>query len=297
MLEIQKLEKSFGKKQVLFGVDFRAESGQILGLIGKNGAGKTTIFHSILRFLEYSGNITFDKQPISQETYRKIGYLPEERSLMPKLTVYEQVRYLANLKGVPNAVVKEKLPQWMERLQVKGKVTDKIKSLSKGNQQKVQLIITLLHEPNLIILDEPFSGLDPVNTEILKQVIIEEKERGATIIFSDHVMTNVEELCDDVVMIRDGKVILDGSVQEVRNQYGKTRLFVSSSLSQTELEALPHVTKASLTNQGTWRLVLDDEAAGKELFDLLTKGQYIETFDQQAPTIDEIFKLESGVEV
>lgn len=297
MLEIQKLEKSFGQKQVLFGVDFRAESGQILGLIGKNGAGKTTIFHSILRFLEYSGNITFDKQPISQETYRKIGYLPEERSLMPKMTVYEQVRYLANLKGVPNAVVKEKLPQWMERLQVKGKVTDKIKSLSKGNQQKVQLIITLLHEPNLIILDEPFSGLDPVNTEILKQVIIEEKERGATIIFSDHVMTNVEELCDDVVMIRDGKVILDGSVQEVRNQYGKTRLFVSSSLSQTELEALPHVTKASLTNQGTWRLVLDDEAAGKELFDLLTKGQYIETFDQQAPTIDEIFKLESGVEV
>lgn len=297
MLEIQNLEKSFGQKQVLFGVDFRAESGQILGLIGKNGAGKTTIFHSILRFLEYSGNITFDKQPISQETYRKIGYLPEERSLMPKLTVYEQVRYLANLKGVPNAVVKEKLPQWMERLQVKGKVTDKIKSLSKGNQQNVQLIITLLHEPNLIILDEPFSGLDPVNTEILKQVIIEEKERGATIIFSDHVMTNVEELCDDVVMIRDGKVILDGSVQEVRNQYGKTRLFVSSSLSQTELEALPHVSKANLTNQGTWRLILDDEAAGKELFDLLTKGQYIETFDQQAPTIDEIFKLESGVEV
>ncbi|MBZ2155418.1 ABC transporter ATP-binding protein [Streptococcus anginosus] len=297
MLEIQNLEKSFGQKQVLFGVDFKAESGQILGLIGKNGAGKTTIFHSILRFLEYSGNITFDKQPISQETYRKIGYLPEERSLMPKMTVYEQVRYLANLKGVPNAVVKEKLPQWMERLQVKGKVTDKIKSLSKGNQQKVQLIITLLHEPNLIILDEPFSGLDPVNTEILKQVIIEEKERGATIIFSDHVMTNVEELCDDVVMIRDGKVILDGSVQEVRNQYGKTRLFVSSSLSQTELEALPHVSKANLTNQGTWRLILDDEAAGKELFDLLTKGQYIETFDQQAPTIDEIFKLESGVEV
>lgn len=297
MLEIQNLEKSFGQKQVLFGVDFKAESGQILGLIGKNGAGKTTIFHSILHFLEYSGNITFDKQPISQETYRKIGYLPEERSLMPKMTVYEQVRYLANLKGVPNAVVKEKLPQWMERLQVKGKVTDKIKSLSKGNQQKVQLIITLLHEPNLIILDEPFSGLDPVNTEILKQVIIEEKERGATIIFSDHVMTNVEELCDDVVMIRDGKVILDGSVQEVRNQYGKTRLFVSSSLSQTELEALPHVSKVNLTNQGTWRLILDDEAAGKELFDLLTKGQYIETFDQQAPTIDEIFKLELGVEV
>ena len=297
MLEIQNLEKSFGQKQVLFGVDFKAESGQILGLIGKNGAGKTTIFHSILRFLEYSGRISFEGKAISQDTYREIGYLPEERSLMPKLTVYEQVRYLANLKGVSSAVVREKLPQWMERLQVKGKLTHKIKSLSKGNQQKVQLIITLLHEPNLIILDEPFSGLDPVNTEILKQVIIEEKERGATIIFSDHVMTNVEELCDKIIMLRDGKVILDGSVQEVRNRYGKTRLFVSSALSQAELEALPHVSKASLTNQGTWRLILDDETAGKELFDLLTKGQYIATFDQQAPTIDEIFKLESGVEV
>ena len=297
MLEIQNLEKSFGQKQVLFGVDFRAESGQILGLIGKNGAGKTTIFHSILHFLEYSGNITFDKQPISQETYRKIGYLPEERSLMPKMTVYEQVRYLANLKGVPNAVVKEKLPQWMERLQVKGKVTDKIKSLSKGNQQKVQLIITMIHEPKLIILDEPFSGLDPVNTEVLKQVIFEEKERGATIIFSDHVMTNVEELCDELVMIRDGSVILSGPVQEVRNSFGKTRLFVSNDFSKEELEVLPHVTKVTMTKQGLWKLVLDDETAGPDLFDQLTKGRYIATFDQQAPTIDEIFKLESGVEV
>ena len=185
----------------------------------------------------------------------------------------------------------------MEKLQVKGKLTDKIKSLSKGNQQKVQLIITLLHEPDLIILDEPFSGLDPVNTEILKEVIIEEKKRGATIIFSDHVMTNVEELCDDVLMIRDGQVVLNGDVQAVRNQYGKTRLFVSSDLSQAELEALPHVVKATQTKQGIWKLILDDETAGPELFDHLTQGSYVATFDQQAPTIDEIFKLESGVEV
>ena len=297
MLQIQNLQKSFGSKQVFFGINFEAKSGQILGLIGKNGAGKTTIFHSILRFLDYSGTITFDGQDIAQETYRKIGYLPEERSLMPKLTVYEQVRYLANLKGVSSAAVKEKLPVWMERLQVKGKLTDKIKSLSKGNQQKVQLIITLLHEPDLIILDEPFSGLDPVNTELLKQVIFEEKERGATIIFSDHVMTNVEELCDTVVMIRDGEVVVNGPVQEVRNQYGKTRLFVSSEHSQAELEGLPHVIKVSLTKRGIWRLVLDDESAGTELFTLLTKGKYITTFDQQAPTIDEIFRIESGVEV
>ena len=144
---------------------------------------------------------------------------------------------------------------------------------------------------------EPFSGLDPVNTELLKQVILKEKERGAIIIFSDHVMTNVEELCDDILMIRDGRVVLHGPVQDVRNQYGKTRLFVSSERSKEELENLPHVKQVSLTKQGSWKLILEDESAGRELFPILTQGQYIATFDQQAPTIDEIFKLESGVEV
>ena len=297
MLEVRNLEKSFGPKQVLFGVDFQARPGRILGLVGKNGAGKTTIFHSILKFLDYQGEIVLDGQDIRQETYARIGYLPEERSLMPKLTVLEQVRYLATLKGMDTKEIKEKLPQWMEKLEVKGKLTDKIKSLSKGNQQKIQLIITLIHEPDLIILDEPFSGLDPVNTEVLKQVIFEEKERGATIIFSDHVMTNVEELCDELVMIRDGSVILSGPVQEVRNSFGKTRLFVSNDFSKEELEGLPHVTKVTMTKQGLWKLVLDDETAGPDLFDQLTKGRYLATFDQQAPTIDEIFKLESGVEV
>ena len=250
-----------------------------------------------MKFLEYQGEISLDNQDIRQETYARIGYLPEERSLMPKLTVFEQVRYLATLKGMDAKEIKEKLPQWMKRLEVKGKLTDKIKSLSKGNQQKIQLIITLIHEPDLIILDEPFSGLDPVNTELLKQVIFQEKERGATIIFSDHVMTNVEELCDDILMIRDGRVVLHGPVQDVRNQYGKTRLFVSSERSKEELENLPHVKQVSLTKQGSWKLILEDESAGRELFPILTQGQYIATFDQQAPTIDEIFKLESGVEV
>ena len=219
----------------MFGVDFQARPGRILGLVGKNGAGKTTIFHSILKFLDYQGEIELDGQDIRQETYARIGYLPEERSLMPKLTVLEQVRYLATLKGMDTKEIKEKLPQWMEKLELKGNW--RIRSrVSQRNQQKIQLIITLIHEPDLIILDEPFSGLDPVNTELLKQVILKEKGRGATIIFSDHVMTNVEELCDDILMIRDGRVVLHGPVQDVRNQYGKTRLFVASEKSQEDLE-------------------------------------------------------------
>lgn len=295
MIRISDLRKNYGKKQVLKGMSFEIPSSSIYGLVGKNGAGKTTLFHAILNFVIYSGTITLDGKPLTTETNAQIGYLPEERSLMPKLTVFDQVRYLASLKGMSRKEVTEKLPLWMEKLAVKGKMTDKIKSLSKGNQQKIQLIITLIHEPDLIILDEPFSGLDPVNTALLKEIILAEKERGATIIFSDHVMTNVEELCDGLVMISDGQVALNGSIQAIRESFGRTRLFVSKDVPRERLENLPHVRSISETKANTWRLVLDDEAAGPELFQLISGGHYLATFDQQAPTIDEIFKMKAEV--
>ncbi|HEM6156544.1 TPA: ABC transporter ATP-binding protein [Streptococcus suis] len=295
MLEVRHLCKSYGTKEVLKDISFTIPSGTICGLVGKNGAGKTTFFHSLLRFVSYEGEIVLDKQSVTPDLFSKIGYLPEERSLMPKLTIFEQVRYLASLKGMTSKEVAEKLPGWMERLQVKGKMNDKIKSLSKGNQQKIQLIVTLIHQPSLIILDEPFSGLDPVNTDLLKRVILEEKERGATLIFSDHVMTNVEELCDQLLMIQDGQLVLNGGIQEIRRQFGRTRLFISSDVARERLEGLPHVLSVQMTNQDKWRLVLDDEAAGPELFQLISGGNYLATFDQQAPTIDEIFKIKSGV--
>ncbi|HEM5147766.1 TPA: ABC transporter ATP-binding protein [Streptococcus suis] len=295
MLEVRHLCKSYGTKEVLKDISFTIPSGTICGLVGKNGAGKTTFFHSLLGFVSYEGEIILDQQAVTAALFQKIGYLPEERSLMPKLTIFEQVRYLASLKGMTSKEVAEKLPLWMNKLEVKGKMTDKIKSLSKGNQQKVQLIVTLIHEPDLIILDEPFSGLDPVNTALLKRVILEEKERGATLIFSDHVMTNVEELCDKLLMIQDGQLVLNGGIQEIRRQFGRTRLFISSDVARERLEGLPHVLSVQMTNQDKWRLVLDDEAAGPELFQLISGGNYLATFDQQAPTIDEIFKIKSGV--
>lgn len=295
MLEVRHLCKSYGSKEVLKDISFTIPSGTICGLVGKNGAGKTTFFHSLLRFVTYEGEIILDQQAVTPALFQKIGYLPEERSLMPKLSVFEQVRYLASLKGMTSKEVAEKLPLWMKKLEVKGKMTDKIKSLSKGNQQKVQLIVTLIHEPDLIILDEPFSGLDPVNTALLKRVILEEKERGATLIFSDHVMTNVEELCDQLLMIQDGQLVLNGGIQEIRRQFGRTRLFISSDVARERLEGLPHVLSVQMTNQDKWRLVLDDEAAGPELFQLISGGSYLATFDQQAPAIDEIFKIKSGV--
>ena len=294
MLKITNLNKSFGSKNVLKNISFSAPAGKITGFIGKNGSGKTTTFHSILNFIDYSGNITFNNKRIDENSYANIGYLPEERSLMPKLTVYSQVKYLANLKGMSTTEVKSELPKWLDRLQVVGKMNDKIKSLSKGNQQKIQLIATLIHKPDLIILDEPFSGLDPVNTDLLKQVIFAEQARGATIIFSDHSMNNVEELCDNVIMINNGLKVLDGSIQDVRESFGLTRIFVRTPMTETELANLPHVISVNLTKNGSYRLVIDDEQAGKELYSLLTKGEYIRTFNQEAPTLDEIFKMKAG---
>lgn len=294
MLKITNLNKSFGSKNVLKNISFSAPAGKITGFIGKNGSGKTTTFHSILNFIDYSGNITFNNKRIDENSYANIGYLPEERSLMPKLTVYSQVKYLANLKGMSTTEIKSELPKWLDRLQVVGKMNDKIKSLSKGNQQKIQLIATLIHKPDLIILDEPFSGLDPVNTDLLKQVILAEQERGATIIFSDHSMNNVEELCDNVIMINNGLKVLDGSIQDVRESFGLTRIFVRTPMTETELANLPHVISVNLTKNGSYRLVIDDEQAGKELYSLLTKGEYIRTFNQEAPTLDEIFKMKVG---
>ncbi len=294
MLQVKNLNKSFGSKQVLFDINFKADNEKILGLIGKNGSGKTTLFHSILKFVKYQGKITIDNHSFSSRDYNSVGYLPEERSLMPKLTVLDQVSFLASLKGMKKDTVKHDLQDWMQKLEVKGKTTDKIKSLSKGNQQKIQLIPTLIHQPNLIILDEPFSGLDPVNVEIIKNVILQEKRRGATIIFSDHDMSNVEELCDDVVMINNGHLVLNGMVNEVRNNFGLTRLFIRTDLGLAEVKKLPGVENVILQNNGIYKLWLAAANYGQEIFKILSHGEYLQTFDQEPPTLDEIFKLKAG---
>lgn len=294
MLKIEHLNKSFGSKQVLFDISFQAKDGRILGLVGKNGAGKSTIFHSILKFVNYTGKISIDDHSFSSRDYDQVGYLPEERSLLPKLTINDQVCFLASLKGIPNTKTKQVLPIWLSKLSVKGALNDKIKSLSKGNQQKVQMIATLIHHPKLIILDEPFSGLDPINVDLMKQLILEQKQRGTTIIFSDHNMRNIEELCDDVVMINDGRIVLNGTVNEIRNSFGLTRIFVRTKQSLQELNKLEGVNDVILQNNGSYKLILQDEKYGHAIFDKLTKGSYIQTFDQEPPTLNEIFKLKAG---
>jgi len=292
MLSVAHIHKSFGTVTALNDVSFDVHDGEIMGLIGQNGAGKSTTFHSILNFLAFDGQITWNGQPLTADDYDQIGYLPEERSLMSKLTITQQIVYLARLKNQAANVTKSKIDDWMARFAVKGQPNDKINKLSKGNQQKVQLICTLIHDPKLIILDEPFSGLDPVNADLLKQAIIDAKNRGAAIIFSSHDMSNVEAICDSLVMLRNGEVVLQGNVDDVRDQFGRTRLFLTTDWTEEQLAALPGV--LTVTPQGTdrYRLELQDAEAGRAIFDQVTAGQYIQEFSQQPPTLDEIFRTE-----
>lgn len=296
MLNVSHVSKTFGSLKALDDIDFKVNDGEIFGLIGQNGAGKSTTFHSILNFLQYDGKITWNNNSINESVFDSIGYLPEERSLMPKLTVEQQIIYLARLKNKSAKVIRPKIDYWLKKFEVKGSPKDKIKSLSKGNQQKVQLICTLIHEPSLLILDEPFSGLDPVNADLLKKAIFEAKDNGAAIIFSSHNMENVEELCDQLVMLRNGQMVLKGSLEEVRNQFGKTHLFVTTDWKQVDLENLPDVVKVEKKESRRYLLQLDSQDAGPEIFQQLTGGKYIEEFSQQAPTLNEIFRMKAVAE-
>ena len=296
MLKIEHLSKKFGDKVALDDISFVAEPGRILGLIGQNGAGKTTTFHSILNFISYDGKISWKNKEINEDCFDQIGYLPEERSLMQKLTLQEQIVYYAQLKGMKKQDVLNKIDAWLDRFEVNGNKSDKIKTLSKGNQQKVQLICTLIHQPKLIILDEPFSGLDPINAELLKKAILDAKNNGAIIIFSSHDMANVEKICDSLLMLRKGQVVLKGSVEEVRNSFSKNEILVKTVTPLAQLIKLPHVQTVEQRKNNRYLLRIDDEKNGPAVFTALTKGQYIEEYQQQAPTLDEIFRMKASEE-
>ena len=213
MLRIERITKQFGDKIAVDSLDMTVEDGSIMGLIGQNGAGKTTTFRMILDFIKSdSGLISWNGKPITQDVKQGIGFLPEERGLYQKMTVEEQILYFAELHGMKRDEARKELVTWMDKLEVVGKITDKVQTLSKGNAQKVQFIATLIHRPNFLILDEPFTGLDPVNTSLLMNEIKTLKDNGAAIIFSSHNMSGVELLSDNLTMLKKGKVVLQGDI-------------------------------------------------------------------------------------
>lgn len=281
MIQLTNLNKTFGQNIAVSNMNMTLTEGKVMGLIGQNGAGKTTTFRMLLNFIKpTSGTITWNDEPITQNDKQRIGFLPEERGLYQKRTVEEQILYFAELHGMKRSDARVALKDWMKRLDVVGKVSDKVQSLSKGNAQKVQMIASLIFEPSLLILDEPFSGLDPVKTSLMMDEIIRLRDNGAMIIFSSHDMNNVTKISDDLTMLKRGKIVLQGPVQNIREQFGRTRVYVESSTSSAALKAIDGV--ASVTPHGVgYDLILSEEEAGHRVFDLVTKNGYIPAFSQQ----------------
>ena len=220
MLEVSNLSKSFGNVEALKDLNFKAEDGKIFGIIGRNGAGKSTTFRLILKIIEpTNGEILYNGEKINEKILDKIGYLPEEGSLISTYTVLELCEYYGALKLVSPEQIRERLVMWLEEFNIKEFMNRKIKDLSKGNRQKIQFIISILHNPELLILDEPFSGLDPISVEELKKAILKLKSEGKTIIFSSHRMDHIEALCENILIIDKGKTLLEGNLKEIEANY------------------------------------------------------------------------------
>lgn len=220
-LLIEHINKSFGSFQAITDLSFEVKDGALFGFLGPNGAGKTTTMRMILDiFRPDSGQITWNGIPVNQVARRIWGYLPEERGLYPQMEVGEQLLFLARLNGLSKADAAGALDEWLDRFQIEANRHKKIEELSKGNQQKIQFLAAILHNPDVLIMDEPFSGLDPVNANVLKEAVVEMHQRGKTIIFSTHQMEQVEELCEDIVIINKGQSVVQGSLRDIKRQYG-----------------------------------------------------------------------------
>ena len=302
-LEVQELKKSFGEKEVLHGISFHVESGSALGLLGRNGAGKTTTIRILMDvFKANSGSLVMDGKPFKAKEYQ-IGYLPEERGLYPKKTVGEQLIYLAMLRGLNAKEAKEQTKKWLTRMGVSEYENRKLETLSKGNQQKVQLAQTLLCNPDIVILDEPFSGLDPVNAQILKDVIKEQIDAGKIVIFSSHQMSHVEEFCDEIAIMNHGDIVLSGNLREIKRDFGKDRLVVAS-LSETPDE-LAELLKTKFSDLLDVEKVQQSQVVVKEknegnkpaiMQKLIDEGVDIEFFGLYEPSLHDIFVEKAGDE-
>lgn len=288
MLKVERLSKSFGDLLALNQLDFEVKDGELFGVIGQNGAGKSTLFRCIMNFYsKYDGNITYNGKKFSKIPLEKIGFLPEERSLDPKRKVEDQIRYFAKLNKMKN-ISDDKLKEWFEYFEIDGKLSSKIKELSKGNQQKVQLLCALIYKPEFVILDEPFSGLDPYNIRLLEKIIKDVNKEGTTIMFSSHNMENVESLCKKLIMLKKGNIVLNGSPQEIRNSYERKKIVVESS---EDLFFLNDENIEMISQDGNkWTFILKNEDYAKVIFKKIVDNiGFVPYFDQSPPTLNEIF--------
>ncbi len=291
-LEVKNVVKQYASHRALDNVSIQLEEGHIFGLLGPNGAGKTSLIRIINQITAPDeGEVLFKGRALERSDISRIGYLPEERGLYPKMKVGDQAIYLAQLKGLSKAEAKKRLAQWFEKFEIMPWWDKKVEELSKGMQQKVQFICTVLHEPDLFIFDEPFSGFDPVNAELLKKEILELKKQGKTIIFSTHNMQSVEEICDDIALINQSKVVLSGKVSEVRQK------FASNLMKVTFVEKLSDELLAGLSiieegiENGNYYILLEkaEGQSNRAFLTSLPEGLDYIAFSQVIPSMHEIF--------
>ena len=292
-LETKEVVKQFTNHRALDQVSISVPCGKIFGLLGPNGAGKTTLIRIINRITAPdSGSVWIDGRMSKPSDIYRIGYLPEERGLYKKMKVGEQAVYLARLKGLTAAEAKRRLGRWFEKFDIMPWWNKKLEELSKGMQQKVQFVVTVIHEPELLIFDEPFSGFDPVNTELLKKEILELKEAGRTIIFSTHNMASVEEICDEIALINQSKVVLSGGVDEVRTRFKTNTLNVC--VLNERFESSPEVFTVLSETPGPnhtlrVRIQKNVEISNSELLSLLIQRHELFSFEEELPSMHDVF--------
>ncbi|MDO5759502.1 MAG: ABC transporter ATP-binding protein [Bacteroidota bacterium] len=293
ILEINKVTKSYAKKKAIDEVSFSVKEGEVFGLLGPNGAGKTTLIRMINQItLPDSGDIFFFGEKLSEKHISFVGYLPEERGLYKKMKVYEVVLYLAELKGLKGIEAKQRMDYWFEKFDIKDWWNKKVEELSKGMQQKVQFITTIIHNPKLLIFDEPFSGFDPLNANLLKSEILDLRKQGATIIFSTHNMESVEEICDSMVLINSSKNVLEGKVDEIKQDFkkGEYEVITSGSEIETLLPEGVGLVRKTIDNKGLCTSVLKiPKGANAEVLSSILKQMDILSYREILPTMNEIF--------
>lgn len=293
MLQTQNIVKQYANHRALDSVSVNVPEGCIYGLLGPNGAGKTTLIRIVNQIIAPdSGSVLLNGKPITPEDVRHIGYLPEERGLYKKMKVGEQALYLAQLKGMTQKEACKRIEYWFDRLEIDGWWNKKVEELSKGMQQKVQFVTTVVHDPKLLIFDEPFSGFDPVNAALLKREILELKKNGATIMLSTHNMNSVEELCDEITLIDRSKVVLQGKVDEIRNQF-RSNVFRVRTKAEC-FEAAPDASFTILENslksgQLEVRLQKSETISAQELIRMLIARYEVIAFEEELPGMEDIF--------
>ncbi|MGG3854103.1 ABC transporter ATP-binding protein [Caldifermentibacillus hisashii] len=294
-LELKNITKEFNKKIAVHNLNLTVPTGEVFGFLGANGAGKTTTFRMILDLIKpTSGTIYWNGKPINYKIKNRIGYLPEERGLYPNMTIEEEILYFGRLKKMNRTEIVSEIKYWLDRFEITENIKKKkVGSLSKGNQQKIQLITAIINKPDLLILDEPFSGLDPVNVEMLKSAVKDLQKNGTTIVFSSHRMDHVEELCENICIMKHGQPVVSGKIKDIKNNFGKKYVVIHGLIDDSKIASLSGVKDVQKNKNGI-TLSIESKETARKIFSYIKEMDFVEKFSVEDPSLQEIFIAKVG---